>query len=271
MPGCSGVYLANLPIPHTELPGLDLMFSDHLAQWLIYFQDNASVDEPFSWFQPETLTPSEYRRIHRSIATFQLGESSEGRHLMQAAIAFAETQETPDLVAITKLFIKEEQRHAALLKRFMDKHHIPTLRKQWTDSIFRKLRKNTTFETSVTVLICAEIIALTYYHYLAHSTQSTLLADICKHIIKEETAHVEYGASVLNHLRHQYSPMKQWLLFLRHNALFAVFLGGIYWQHYGVIHQTRFSFSQFWCRCWHDYHNYFSKPSSVSQVRSAVL
>ena len=85
------------------------------------------------------LGDEECRRIGGSRATFQLGEQSEGRTLLRFSEKFATQRDIPALPAVTALFIREEQHHAAQLKEFMLANGIPLKKKSWTDSIFRVL------------------------------------------------------------------------------------------------------------------------------------
>src|SRR5205085_5738703 len=118
------------------------------------------------------------RCVGKSIAAFQLGEQSEGKGLLKAADSFAQNTDNPYLSQITRLFIAEEQNHALLLRKFMELNGIPLLKHNWTDSIFRRLRKNVGFELSITALITAEIISVVYYDAMNNATKSHLLKRI---------------------------------------------------------------------------------------------
>src|SRR6185436_10685941 len=58
------------------------------------------------------LSDEEFQRIADSLATFQLGEQSEGRTLLRFSEDFALRRNIAALPAVTALFIKEEQHHA---------------------------------------------------------------------------------------------------------------------------------------------------------------
>src|SRR5215831_13477680 len=146
--------------------------------WLEIFSTRAkqlSIRHPE---RDDWLDDDEYHLIKGSIATFQLGEQSEGRTLLRFAEKFAARRSIPALPAVTALFIKEEQHHAAQLKEFMLANGIPLKKKSWTDSIFRVLRKLAGFEAAVTVLVTAEMIGFVYYRALARATESRCLKAI---------------------------------------------------------------------------------------------
>ena len=131
-----------------------------LDSWLSFFRArrNRSVDLP--WSEDVPLSEAERDLIARSIATFQLGESSDGAHLLATARRFGTAHDLPALAEITQLFIREEQFHAALLAAFMKKRGIALLSAQWSDRIFRSFRHLGGFEVAISVLLVAEILLI---------------------------------------------------------------------------------------------------------------
>src|SRR5215475_135351 len=101
------------------------MSPDDLRIWLNHFEYHAERPRCIPPGLADVLRAEERRLIARSIATFQLGEQSEGATLARAVQRFASTRQMPSLIRIMELFIREEQRHAALLRAFMDDHQIP--------------------------------------------------------------------------------------------------------------------------------------------------
>jgi len=90
----------------------------------------------------DLLRPDERRLIARSIATFSArGTVLRDVVLLQAAQRFAHGRRIPALARIAELFIREEQRHAVLLRAFMEDHHIALKRTDWTDRVFRLVRR----------------------------------------------------------------------------------------------------------------------------------
>jgi rubrerythrin len=143
----------------------------------------------------------ERRLIGSSIATFQLGEQSEGRTLLRAAQRFARTRRIPALVRIVELFIREEQRHAAMLRAFMEEHHIALKRADWTDRVFRRVRQLAGLELCLYILISAELIGIVYYRALEAATDCERLMVLCRTLVSDELAHVGFESQLLLALR----------------------------------------------------------------------
>jgi rubrerythrin len=236
-----------------------------LDTWLDYFEQNALESDDIPWNLSDTLTDDERQIIAKSIAAFQLGEYSEGRGLMKFAKEYAQKNSNERLISITRLFIKEEQNHALLLKKFMEKHEIPLLKKHWTDSAFRKLRKAAGYEWSISVLITAEMIALTYYRVLHDCTDSILLKAICQKILRDENAHVRYESSLINHMHAQKPDLLKRLACLKQGFLYFSTVLVVYTDHYRVVRGGGYSFIKFWRSCWSDFFTHFglSLPNKV--------
>ncbi|NJK63558.1 MAG: hypothetical protein HC921_13495 [Synechococcaceae cyanobacterium SM2_3_1] len=231
----------------------------HLTKWLEYFQQHSVGSDPIAWDTDDALTEVDRERISRSIATFQLGESSEGKGLMKAAQSLAEQYSVSELVEITRLFIKEEQHHASLLKRYMDRHEMPILKKEFSDKLFRKLRKGVGLAQIISVLISAEIIALVYYQALRDCTDSCLLKSICQKILEDELSHVEYESKLLACLRSRYP----WPIRLLVRTAHEIFFGGtvilVYRDHRSVLLQGGYNLVRFWQVCWQVFSRYFNR------------
>src|ERR1700761_3974132 len=116
------------------------MFRD-LDIWLNHFEYHSQHPRRVPAGLDDTLKPAEKKLIASSIATFQLGEQSDGIALHIASWKFAKKHDTPKLIRLIELFIKEEQRHAALLLEFMEAHQIKRKHTDWTDFVFCVLRK----------------------------------------------------------------------------------------------------------------------------------
>src|SRR5207245_9502874 len=100
-----------------------------------------------------------------------------------------------------ELFIAEEQRHSAILGRFLDRERILRLTNHWLDSMFRRLRKLAGLEVCAMVLVTAEVLAVPFYQALRYATRSPLLRSICMRILCDEAAHLNYQALTLGLVR----------------------------------------------------------------------
>src|SRR5262245_34813272 len=132
-------------------------------QWCAYFRSNADELADVPWECGADLTDAERAAVAASVQGFQLGESSEGRHLLHRAREYASRSGDWQYVTAIKLFIREEQRHARDLGRFLGQNGIPLLKRTWPDTVFRWLRHRAGLELSIGVLITAEVIARVYY------------------------------------------------------------------------------------------------------------
>lgn len=185
-------------VQYARHTGGALFWDSH--QWCDYFEFN-SHPRPVPWDDPPALTLQERMDLGPSIQTFQLGESSDGKRLLNAAEKRA--QETTDhyLPTAVQFFIGEEQRHAALLARFLKSESIPLLNHQWTDIMFRFLRRRWNLELCVAVLMTAELVARIYYRALRDATPSPALTAICKHLLRDEMHHLAFHACILGDIR----------------------------------------------------------------------
>src|SRR5947209_7243339 len=80
------------------------------SEWLRYYQQNPGMLLPIPWELGAELTAEERVAIARSVQEFQLGESSEGRHLLQDAADYAARTGDHLYLETMRLFIAEELR-----------------------------------------------------------------------------------------------------------------------------------------------------------------
>lgn len=217
--------------------------------WQLEFSRRAAILAARNWREPDALTDAERLRIARSLATFQLGEQSDGRHLYRLAERLAARQGHAALLTTTRYFIREEQHHAAQLKAFMEYHGIPLRRREWTDSIFRRLRHLAGFEWAVRVLVTAEVIGLVYYRGLRRSTGSLWLQRICRDFCADETVHLRYEADLLATLADTQGRLTRTLHRTLHRLLLEVASCVVYQQHGAVLRQAGYDLGRFRRSC----------------------
>jgi hypothetical protein len=233
-------------------------------QWLEYFQWNSEEPDTFPWQARETLSPLERMRIAKSIATFQLGENSEGSALLKFARAYGDREGVAILPLVTAFFVQEERKHSELLARFMERHGIPARASDWTDAVFRRLRKPFGFEVSVSVLITAELIALVYYRALREATSSRLLRALCNKILDDEKAHVEYESALIRFAQERRGwGTRAWRLGQR--LLFAATVAIVYREHGAVLRAGGYPWVKFRAACGEEFRRAF--PAASGEVK----
>jgi hypothetical protein len=205
--------------------------------WLNHFEHHAQHPRCVPHGLSDFLRLDERRLIAGSIATFQLGEKSEGCTLLRAAQRFAHGRRIPTFVRIVELFIREEQRHSALLRAFMEDHHIAIKRTDWTDRVFHLVRRFAGLELYIYILISAELIGIVYYRALEAATDCQRLTVLCRGLVSDELAHVGFESQLLLALRAGRAAPVQALMRLAHRAFFAGTAGVVWLTHRAVLRQ----------------------------------
>ena len=207
----------------------------NLRVWLNHFEYHAEQPRGAPGGAIRDLRPQEHRLIARSVAIFQLGEQSDGAGLLRAACRFAAVHGDELLPRITELLIREEQRHARLLREFMEEHGIRAKCRHWSDGIFRRVRRLAGFELYLHVLIAAEMIGNVYYRALESVTGCQRLKAICRTVIADELAHIGYESELILELRAGKPAPLRMLIRLLHRALYSGAACAVWISHRAVL------------------------------------
>ena len=237
------------------------MGAGDLEIWLNHFEHHALHPRCVPHDLSDVLMPDERELIASSIATFQLGEQSEGRTLLRAAERFAAGQ-APHLLRIIELLIREQQRHASLLRTFMQDHRMPLKRTDWTDRIFRFIRRLAGLQLHVCVLICAELIGNVYYRALESVTDCERLQVLCRTIVSDELAHVGFESQLLFTLRAGRPAPLRALARTVHRLFFAGTAAVVWLTHRSVLRRAGHSGRSFLRSCQAQYAFYLG-PTGV--------
>jgi hypothetical protein len=215
-------------------------------RWYQHFLDNHHGAGSLPWHDSAALDAAERKLVARAVQQFQLGEWARGRGLTRRATAHRLFAADPWFLPALQLFIAEEQCHSGLLGRFLDREGIPRLERHWIDGIFRRLRKLAGLEICVMVLATAEVLAIPFYQALRDATRSPLLRSICRRILCDEAAHVEYQALTIGLVRRPLSDRSRSLRAAFH-ALFFHGTALLLWQqHEQVFRAAGWDFRRFW-------------------------
>ncbi len=221
------------------------------AEWVAYFQANAANLKEVPWDAGAGVTPEELDRIAESLRAWQLGETSDGRHLLLAAENYAAEVGDPEFLAAVRLFILEEQRHGAELGRFLDLAEVPRATWDWGDAIFRAFRYCLPrMEIWATVVVMVETHAMLYYAAIRRATGSEVLRRICEQILHDEVPHIRFQSERLAILHRDRSRTLLGLTLAVHRALFAGITLAVWVAHRRALRAGGFSFRRFWRTAW---------------------
>jgi hypothetical protein len=160
--------------------------------WKNHFENNLSKQR-VNWLVSPVLMPNEKVSILYSLKAWQLGETSDGRHLVAAAAKYAAKIGDTDYVNAVKLFIKEEQKHGSNLGKYIDLIGEQRTKKDWGDTLFRKMRYfNTSMELWTVTVIIVESAAQVFYQALHDAANCPLLKSICNDILIDEAHHIKF-------------------------------------------------------------------------------
>lgn len=219
------------------------------SAWVEYFESNRWDPHNVVEHKDVELSRRAKRAISKSLQTFQLGESGEGKHFLKVARRWAEQTGDHEYVTALEMFIAEEQCHAAALGAFMDRARIPRLKKEVTDNAFRWLRHQAGLELTVTVLITAEIIARVYYPALRRATRSNWLRKICEQLSKDEVAHIRFQGQRLGLILRRKSRASRVASRFLSQMLFDATSVGVWIMHRRVFKLARMGWREYWQKC----------------------
>ena len=112
---------------------------------------------------------------------------------MRATSLYADKIGDPCYINAVQLFIKEEQKHGNNLGEYLDLIGEPHIKKDWGDSLFRKVRYfNTSMEWWTLAVISVVSTAQLFYQSLRDATGCHLLKEICTDILIDEAPHIRF-------------------------------------------------------------------------------
>lgn len=238
-----------------------------LEVWRNHFEHHARHRRRIPRGLSDVLNADERQLIASSIATFQLGECSEGRTLHRAVGQYARQNQLPHVVRIFELLIREEQRHAWLLRGFMQDHRIPLKKTDWTDRIFRRIRRLAGLRQYLSVLICAELIGKVYYRALESATDCKRLRVLCRAIVADELAHIGFESQLLFALRAARAAPLRALTRPAHRTFFTITAAVVWFAHRSVLRRAGLSARSFLGCCLAEYAFYLDPTAAERELK----
>lgn len=160
--------------------------------WLEHFNANINIQR-VNWRLTPSLTENERICILSSLQAWQLGETSDGSHLLKASRKYANKIGDGYYLKAVELFIKEEQKHGKNLGKYLDLIGEKRIKKNWADTLFRKIRYfNSSMELWTLAVITVESTAQVFYQSLKDATDCELLKQICTDILIDEAFHIDF-------------------------------------------------------------------------------
>lgn len=229
----------------------DARHLDTSREWYEYFLSNLEGRLEIPWERGAELTAAETAALASSLPAWQLGETSDGRHLLAAARRYAARQKDPGFIDAVVLFIREEQRHGAELGCYLDLAGIPRARRDWGDSLFRLFRYSIpNLEIWCTVVVMVEVLALIYYHAVQQSSSCPVLRTLCRQILRDEGPHIRFQVQRLAILHRDRSPWLRRLTLAVHRVLFAGIVLAVWTGHHRLLRAGGYHFARYWRQAW---------------------
>jgi hypothetical protein len=221
------------------------------AEWVAYFQDNAADAPAIPWDRGAEVTADELNAIARSLQAWQLGETSDGRHLRAAAHRYSERIGDPEYAVAVDLFIREEQRHGEMLGRFLDRSGVGRVKANWGDRLFRAARYCITdMEVWTTPVVMVETLALVYYNAIRRATLSPVLRAICSRILADEVPHLRFQSERLSIIFQHRSHFAFALTMISHRIGFLVVMLLVWAGHRRALRAGGYSWRRYWRAAW---------------------
>lgn len=184
--------------------------------WIEHFSSNIKIQR-IDWQLQPSLNNNEIKNILSSLKTWQLGETSDGSHLLKASEKYAAKINNTFYLEAVELFIKEEQKHGNNLGKYLDSIGEKRLKKNWADTLFRKFRYfNSSMELWTLAVITVESAAQVFYQSLKNATGCKLLQQICTDILIDEAFHIDFQLQrfiIINEDKSELSKMLRYYLY----------------------------------------------------------
>lgn len=213
--------------------------------WKNHFEQNLTRQR-INWNVKPQITAKEKKEILYSLKAWQLGETSDGSHLLKAAIKYADAVNEPEYPGAVKLFIKEEQKHGNNLGRYIDLIGEKRTKKDWGDTLFRKIRYfNTNMEIWTIAVIIVESAAQLFYQALHDATKCTLLKSICNDILIDEAHHIKFQTERLKVIFSHKSIYVRSISLVLYQVLFFGTIHAIWFGHHKAFKAGGYSRKRF--------------------------
>ena len=203
------------------------------ACWVRHFEANRRGRPEPSWEELSPLTAATAAALAVSLSHFQLGESGDGTVLFRhAARAHPDDAEYATALA---LFGAEEQEHARLLQRLVERLGGKSVTRHWTHACFRLLRHALGLRLELLTLAAAEIVGSAYYGMLSGRSGDCVIDEVCALMLRDEPAHLQFHRERLDAGGARRRRMVQRVWALQFRLLTAVTARAAWFDHRAAL------------------------------------
>jgi len=161
------------------------------SDWRRHFELNRQRPLPERLEHEEEVPEAWRTALAASLATFQLGESGEGRIAHEIDRAQVPGIDA-DYRAALKLFVAEEGRHARILGLMVRGLGGKLLARNWTERLFVFGRRLLGLRLKMMVLLAAEVVGGSFYGLLASRLPEGGLRRGLEEICEDEQHHLDF-------------------------------------------------------------------------------
>jgi hypothetical protein len=215
--------------------------SRNATNWLRHYQDNRLNRTEPDWGVPCLLAPDLRGKLAVSLSHFQLGESGGGTFLLGQASG---TSCADDLAALT-LFVREENEHARLLARMVERLGGTLVTRHWTHRAFKLARRAGGFHFEIQMLLTAEIIGTAYYELLHETVDDGPVRHAIGLMLRDEAGHVAFHTDRMRACWHGWLPFERTLWQAQFQALLLVALRAAWLDHGSCLRALGFTWADF--------------------------
>ncbi len=214
-------------------------------QWIDYFRQNLQKKR-IDWSIAPRLTATERAAVITSLQAWQLGETSDGAHLLAAARMYADGIGDRYYCEAVQLFIREEQKHGNNLGRYLDLVGEKRIGKNWGDTLFRKIRYfNTSMEGWTIAVITVESAAQVFYQALKDATGCGLLKQVCTDILIDEAFHIDFQLQRLQIIFSGKKPAQKFISYQCYRLFYFLVIMVVWAAHRKLFRAGKVGFKKY--------------------------
>ncbi|HUB68775.1 MAG TPA: ferritin-like domain-containing protein [Candidatus Methylacidiphilales bacterium] len=205
------------------------------SSWRHYYESNRLHRTEPPWSAPCQLPFGLRQILAVSLSHFQLGETGGGSFLLRGA---AGETDADDLAALA-LFVAEEQEHARLLARMVERLGGSLVRRHWTHRLFKFARRAGGFRFEIQMLLTAEIVGTAYYDLLKKNVDDPALQAALGLMLRDEAGHITFHLDRLRLRWKTYLPLERSLWALQFQTLLLTALRVAWLDHGNCLRALR--------------------------------